>query len=103
MIWGNMNLKHWLIVYDIRNAKRLAKVEKCIEGYAWRVQKSVFESDAPEASILDLKYRLGKIIDSSEDFVLFFDVCERDWQKQEKFGVGSKEKSRMEDDKFLIL
>lgn len=98
-----MEKKHWLIVYDIRNSKRLSKVEKCMESYAWRVQKSVFESFAPDMTILHLKRDLGRIIETEEDFVLFFEICERDWQKQEKFGLDSNENDRMSDDKFIIL
>ncbi len=98
-----MNSRHWLIVYDIRDTKRLSKVEKCMESYAWRVQKSVFESYATEETINQLKFRLEEIIEDSEDFVLFFNICERDWQKQEKFGVGSKAKEHIPDDGFVIL
>lgn len=98
-----MNSKHWLIVYDIRNSKRLRKVEKCMESYAWRVQKSVFEASATEETINQLKLRLEQIIEATEDFVLFFRICERDWQKQEKFGVGAEIKEQMSDDGFVIL
>lgn len=98
-----MDSKHWLIVYDIRDSKRLRKVEKCMESYAWRVQKSVFEASASSETINQLKGRLEGIIDVAEDFVLFFSICERDWQKQEKFGVGSKIKEQMPDDGFVIL
>lgn len=98
-----MEQKHWLIVYDIRNAKRLSKVEKCMKSYAWRVQNSVFESDAPDMVILQLKRNLGRTIKAEEDFILFFEICERDWQKQEKFGANSKENNRLGDDKFIIL
>ena len=96
-------VKHWLIVYDIRNSKRLSKVEKCVESYAWRVQKSVFESNATDETINQLKNRLNQIIDDEVDFVLFFQVCERDWQKQEKFGIGSRIKEQIPDDSFAIL
>lgn len=98
-----MKTKHWLIVYDIRNAKRLVKVEKCMESYAWRVQNSVFEASAGEETINQLKHRLEQIIETSEDFVLFFDICERDWQKKEKFGAGASIKGQMPDDGFVIL
>jgi len=98
-----MENKHRLIVYDIREAKRLRKVEKIIESYAYRVQKSVFESYCSDATILQLKLRLENVIELEEDFILFFEVCERDWQKQEKFGINSKQQDRMSDDKFLIL
>ena len=37
--------KKWLIIYDIRNPRRLQKIAKLMAGYATRVQKSVFELD----------------------------------------------------------
>ena len=98
-----MENKHWLIVYDIRDAKRLRKVEKCVESYAWRVQKSVFETTATEQTIGQLKFKLEKIIDEEDDFVLFFKVCEKDWQKQQKFGIGAKFEEEIKDDGFAIL
>ena len=98
-----MESKHWLIVYDIRDAKRLRKVEKCTESYAHRIQKSVFETDAPEETIGELKYRLAQIMDIETDFVLFIKVCERDWQKQEKFGIGADLKEQIPDDGFAVL
>lgn len=64
--------KHWLIVYDIRDTKRLAKISKCVESYGWRVQKSVFESNASDETIGQLKSRLEKLMNVEEDFVLFF-------------------------------
>ena len=75
----------------------------CVESYAWRVQKSVFESSAGEETVKQLKNRLEQIIDAEEDFVLFFNICERDWQKQEKFGVGAKNKDEILDGNFAIL
>lgn len=87
-------LFHWIILYDIRDAKRLVKVSKVMESYGWRVQKSVFESDADELTIETLKNRLKEIIDEEVDFVLFFNVCEKDWQKTENYGK-SEEKQIM--------
>ncbi len=98
-----MEIKHWLIVYDIRDAKRLGKVEKIMASYAYRVQKSVFEANAPEQVIDQLKLRLNSTIEAEEDFILFFNICERDWQKQQKYGLGAKGKEQMPDDGFMIL
>ena len=95
--------RHWLIVYDIRDARRLAKVGKCMESYALRVQDSVFETDADERTIERLKKRLEAVIDASEDFVLFFAICEGDWQKQEKHGVDAWAHGKIPDDSFAIL
>lgn len=92
---------HWIILYDIRDVKRLSKVAKVVESYGWRVQKSVFESNADEKTINILKRRLLDIIDIETDFILFFDVCEKDWQKQEIYGTMGTNKEV--NDKFLVL
>ena len=95
--------KHWLIVYDIRDTKRLAKVSKCVESYGWRVQKSVFESTASDETIGQLKWRLEKLMDKEEDFVLFFEVCERDFQKKQCFGKNIEKGDKITDEDFVIL
>ncbi|HQM85027.1 MAG TPA: CRISPR-associated endonuclease Cas2, partial [bacterium] len=38
-----MKNKNRLILYDIRDPKRLLRVAKIMENYGYRVQKSVFE------------------------------------------------------------
>lgn len=95
--------KHWLIVYDIRDMKRLAKISKCVESYGWRVQKSVFESTATDEAIGQLKSRLEKLMDIEEDFVLFFEVCERDFQKKQVFGKNIEKDDKITDESFVIL
>ena len=92
---------NWLILYDIRDARRLRRVEKIVSSYAWRVQKSVFESDASEETIKIMKRRLNYVIDENEDFILVFNVCERDWQKREKYGINSEHE--ILNDSFFIL
>lgn len=82
-----MREKHWLIIYDIRDRKRLSRVARKMSGYAVRVQKSVFEAIAPESVIRKLRSEIRELI-QEEDFVVYFDVCERDWQKQIKLGCG---------------
>ncbi len=98
-----MKEKHFLIVYDIRNTKRLAKISKCMESYAIRVQKSVFETYADDESINQLKGRIQKLMDEEEDFVLFFEVCERDFQKKQSFGKNAKKQNSNFDEDFMIL
>jgi CRISPR-associated protein Cas2 len=78
---------HWLIAYDIRDAKRLRKVEKEMECYGWRVQKSVFESDADGHTVVRLKAALSRLTED-EDFILFCPVCEKCWQKREYYGLS---------------
>lgn len=98
-----MTEKHWLIVYDIRDTKRLAKISKCVESYGWRVQKSVFETLASDETVGQLKDRLEKLMNIEEDFVLFFEVCERDFQKKQIFGKNIEINDKITDENFVIL
>jgi len=97
----NSDLKHWLVLYDIKNAKRLGKTAKVLENYGMRVQQSVFELYADVYVIQQIRSILHGVIDYDEDFILYFELCERDWQKQIKIGVDRKIDA--EDDDFLLL
>ena len=79
--------ENWLILYDIRDGRRLRYVEKCVSSYGWRVQFSVFESDADAASIERMKRRLNFIINKEEDSILIIKLCSEDWKKREIYGV----------------
>jgi CRISPR-associated protein Cas2 len=79
--------KHWLVIYDICDPRRLRRVAKVMEDYGFRVQKSVFELEASEAVVAGLRRRINKIIEEN-DFVVYFDLCQRCWQKRMKYGPG---------------
>lgn len=79
-------MKKWLIIYDIRNPRRLQKVAKVMTGYAIRVQKSVFELEANDGVVKELRRKVLKILDVDKDYVVYFNICEPDWQKRIKYG-----------------
>lgn len=93
-------MKHWLVIYDIKNPKRLSKVSRKLTSYGVRVQKSVFELEASENVVSELRSGIKKII-HSEDSVVYFDVCEKDWQKRVKLGVNRVD-SLDEEDFYII-
>ena len=90
----------WLIIYDIKDAKRLSKIAKLMLNYSIRVQKSVFEAIADYSVIEELRIQVRSVIEP-EDYVVYFKICDSDWQKREKFGVGSK--IELEQNEFRIL
>jgi len=96
-----MRKHNWLIIYDIADPKRLQKIAKIMEKYSVRVQQSVFEAVAPEYIIEELRVKCRKVMNEQEDYIVSFKLCERDWQKQEKFGCG--ENSLKEVKNFEIL
>lgn len=91
---------HYLVVYDIRDKKRLQQVEKITEGYCYRLQKSVMASHADECSIKQMKKILDRTVEE-EDFILIFQICERDFQKIELYGKLGADNPM--NDSFMIL
>ncbi|GAB4339890.1 MAG: hypothetical protein Kow0037_25410 [Calditrichia bacterium] len=76
---------NWLAIYDIRDEKRLHRIAKQMENYGIRVQKSVFEIQAGRATINELREKVKGLM-KPEDFVVYFAICEKDWQKIERYG-----------------
>lgn len=95
------HFSHWIILYDICNNRRLARVAKLLESYAIRLQYSVFETDADEKVVEHIKKRLSKIIDPAEDTVLILPLCEDDYKKQERRGKTIR--CPLHQDRFQIL
>ncbi|HDR15230.1 MAG TPA: CRISPR-associated endonuclease Cas2 [Desulfobacteraceae bacterium] len=93
-------MANWLVLYDIRNAKRLQKVAKVMEGFGSRVQKSVFEMSLRNRDLRVLRKKIQRIIEV-EDFVAYFKVCQRDWEKRRKFGPVAEEPG--DNEPFLII
>jgi CRISPR-associated protein Cas2 len=91
----------WLVIYDIRDIKRLRKVAKIMLDYGIRVQKSVFEIECNKDIIYKLKKAIHDIINEN-DFVVYFNICEKDWQKKLKYGILYQE-TDVEEKNFYIL
>jgi CRISPR-associated protein Cas2 len=87
-------MKKWLIIYDIKDARRLSKVMKIVSEYAVRVQRSVYEMEDTIDIVNKIKERLDKVIDNDVDFVVYFNICESDWQKREKYGSARELESQ---------
>lgn len=71
----NHSNKAWTIVcYDIRNARRLRKVAKHMEGYGERLQFSIFRCHLSPADTQRLRHELAVLM-KAEDSVVFFPLC----------------------------
>jgi CRISPR-associated protein Cas2 len=79
--------RHYLVIYDIRSPKRLRKVAKIAERYGQRVQYSVFELYTSPEVLAQLRNEVREVL-KEEDYAVYFVLCEKDWQKQQKFGPG---------------
>ncbi|HOK79950.1 MAG TPA: CRISPR-associated endonuclease Cas2 [bacterium] len=77
-----------VISYDITDDKRRNKVAKVLENYGARVQYSVFECILEKEKFFELQEQLKKIIESCQDSIRFYQLCEGCLKKAEIIGTG---------------
>ncbi len=65
----------WIIAYDISHDKRRNKVAKVLENFGTRCNYSVFECLLTESAFAKMQSRLNKIIDTSQDSILYYYLC----------------------------
>lgn len=81
----------WVVViYDIRNSRRLSRVAKVMEGYGKRVQRSVFECQLELSHLKRLQREIENIINKDEDSVKYFRLCGKCFEKS--FVLGQCER-----------
>ncbi len=66
--------RHYLVTYDIADAKRLRRVFKTMKGFGAHLQFSVFQCDLPDIDLVQMKAALTEIIHQEEDQVLIIDL-----------------------------
>jgi CRISPR-associated protein Cas2 len=69
--------KAFLIAYDIADAKRLARVHRCLRNYAAPVQYSVFLGLMSERELDKVLGEVAGLIEGEEDDVRAYPVPER--------------------------
>ncbi len=73
---STMSTRHWhLISYDVRDAQRLRKVARTLEGYGNRIQYSVFRCRLDRTALEKLRWELNRILDPV-DHLLVIPLCE---------------------------
>ena len=82
--------RNWLIIYDISDKKRLARVARILTKYAVRVQHSIYEMSIDDYKMKVIRKQIISEIDCTCDSVVWYDLCEDDWFKRKKFGPGSE-------------
>ncbi len=66
----------WLVCYDVREAKRLRKTAKHMEGYGERMQYSIFRCWMSPKQVERLRWELTSLL-TAEDDVLIIPLCPR--------------------------
>ncbi|NNM85509.1 MAG: CRISPR-associated endonuclease Cas2 [Phycisphaerales bacterium] len=67
-------LRDYLVMYDIRDPKRLTRVFKTMKGFGRHLQYSVFRCEMPEVDLIRMKIKLAEIVDHRKDQILMFDL-----------------------------
>ena len=62
-----MDIKHYLVCYDIADKKRLSKVRKIVYSYALSGQKSALEAPLNKKLLGELILKLNGVIDKKVD------------------------------------
>jgi CRISPR-associated protein Cas2 len=83
----------YLVCFDIVEDPTRARVVKVLKEYGERVQKSVFEcANLNEKAFLKMKSRVEDLIDSGEDTVRYYVLCQGCLKNVELSGVGEPPK-----------
>lgn len=72
---ANKNKTFWVVAYDITNDLRRSRIIKIIEKSGVRVNYSVFECMLTEPQLEKLQEKIVKLIDPSEDKIIFYPLC----------------------------
>lgn len=89
----------YMVCYDISNPKRLRMVAKVLENLGLRVQKSFFQCNIEKNKVEELYARVLKIINTKQDSLFIYPLCEDCSKRAITDGKGSL--IRLED--FEIL
>jgi len=76
----------YLVIYDIANPRRLARVARVLEGFGQRIQKSVFECALDDSELDELQAKVLRCIRTDEDAVQYLRLCARDSRLTEHDG-----------------
>ncbi|MFH1114067.1 MAG: CRISPR-associated endonuclease Cas2 [Pseudomonadota bacterium] len=84
-------MNKWIVAYDIPDDRRRRKVADALENFGDRVQYSVFEVLTRDTEIDIVTARIRRIIDSKEDSVRLYPLCETCAAKVIVVGIGRDE------------
>lgn len=98
-----MTGKHWyLFAYDVRDAKRLRRVAKLLEGYGTRVQYSVFRVRLDQITLEKLHWELNQQM-AAEDDLLVIPLCDGCAGRVPDHSTGDQSSWAKPPDSFRII
>lgn len=75
-----------LVTYDIADDRRRLRVSDELENFGTRVNYSVFECHVEDKHLTVLKERLARIVETEEDNVRYYVICDTCRKKVEVQG-----------------
>lgn len=67
----------YLVLYDIADSRRSARVASLLLNHGVRIQRSVFEIRLERGKLPELQKRLTALINRQEDGIKIFPVCQK--------------------------
>lgn len=83
-----------IIAYDV-NVERVNKVKKFLRKYLNWIQNSLFEGEATEATLEEIKMGLKEIINEEEDMIVIYKLRTKELAKREVLGIEKSEISEV--------
>lgn len=76
----------YVIAYDIPDDRRRTKVHKILSGFGTWTQYSLFECFLSKKELVQLKAKLAKYLEDTQDSVRFYPLCVNCVEKVETVG-----------------
>ncbi len=76
----------YMVAYDISSDRRRTKVHKTLRGFGQWTQYSLFECYLTEKQYLQLRQKLDRHLEASQDTVRFYPLCANCVAKVETVG-----------------
>ncbi len=73
----------YIVSYDVCDPKRLRRVFRVMRGYGEHLQLSVFRCELNDREQVELRAKLGSVIQDDEDQVLFISIGPADGRARE--------------------
>jgi CRISPR-associated protein Cas2 len=76
----------YVIAYDIPDDRRRTRVHKLLSGFGNWTQYSLFECFLSKKELVQLRAKLAKLVEDSQDSVRFYPLCANCLEKVETVG-----------------
>ena len=75
-----------IVAYDVSDDRRRNRLFKLLGSFGVNTQYSFFEMDITRKQFVRLRSEIRKILNLKEDRIAFIFLCERCWDKVERWG-----------------